>query len=171
MIQVGEHYFELLVNHKEGFNLEQFKNRYSEVLDRYPYIVGDIGFEQLRLRGFVEDNKKNSEVNKRFSTILDYIYESCNFGCAYFVLRRLNASEVTKLKQPETITDVPTETDSDYNEFIQEEVHQTEQQVELITEEPIKVPIQKDEQVDVELLSTDQDDSDVDNKTFKYFLK
>ena len=70
IIQTGRHYFEVIENYREAFNQEMFDHRYSEILDRYPYIVGDIGFEQLRLRGFFEDNKKGSEVNKRFLSLI-----------------------------------------------------------------------------------------------------
>lgn len=103
IININQHYFHIIENHKDAFNQEMFEGRYSEILDRYPYIVGDIGFEQLRLKGFFDDNKKGADISKRFSSIQDYLLEYCNFGCPYFVLKRLTDSEVTKLIQPEAI--------------------------------------------------------------------
>ncbi|MBT2813404.1 DUF1027 domain-containing protein [Staphylococcus coagulans] len=93
MIKVGNHYFELIESYKGGFNEDDFIARYSEILDKYDFIVGDYGYEQLRLKGFYHDSYKKADFNKRFSTIQDYLYEYCNFGCAYFIVRRLSKRE------------------------------------------------------------------------------
>lgn len=97
MIKVDQHYFELIENYLECFNEEQFIARYSDILDKYDYIVGDYGYDQLRLKGFYKDSNKKAEMSKRFSNIQDYIFEYCNFGCPYFVLRHLSKQEVKKL--------------------------------------------------------------------------
>ncbi|HDE0343583.1 YutD family protein [Staphylococcus aureus] len=97
MIKVDQHYFELIENYRECFNEEQFIARYSDILDKYDYIVGDYGYDQLRLKGFYKDSNKKAEMSKRFSNIQDYIFEYCNFGCSYFVLRHLSKQEVKKL--------------------------------------------------------------------------
>ncbi|BBK64382.1 hypothetical protein TMSFP480_08130 [Staphylococcus aureus] len=97
MIKVDQHYFELIENYRECFNEEQFIARYSDILDKYDYIVGDYGYDQLRLKGFYKDSNKKVEMSKRFSNIQDYIFEYCNFGCPYFVLRHLSKQEVKKL--------------------------------------------------------------------------
>ncbi|HDB6623755.1 TPA: YutD family protein [Staphylococcus aureus] len=97
MIKVDQHYFELIENYRECFNEEQFIARYSDILDKYDYIVGDYGYDQLRLKGFYKDSNKKAEMSKRFSNIQDYIFEYCNFGYPYFVLRHLSKQEVKKL--------------------------------------------------------------------------
>lgn len=97
LIKVDQHYFELIENYRECFNEEQFIARYSDILDKYDYIVGDYGYDQLRLKGFYKDSNKKAEMSKRFSNIQDYIFEYCNFGCPYFVLRHLSNQEVKKL--------------------------------------------------------------------------
>ncbi|MFC5987012.1 YutD family protein [Marinicrinis lubricantis] len=89
MIQIGGKTYELVKENRNGWNLEAFKSRYSEVLDRYDYIVGDWGYNQLRLKGFMKENGKH--VNKEQNTIEqveDYLLEYCNFGCAYFILKK-----------------------------------------------------------------------------------
>lgn len=97
LIKVDQHYFELIENYRECFNEKQFIARYSDILDKYDYIVGDYGYDQLRLKGFYKDSNKKAEMSKRFSNIQDYIFEYCNFGCPYFVLRHLSKQEVKKL--------------------------------------------------------------------------
>ena len=96
MVKVGNHYFELLESYQNGFVEEDFVARYSEILDKYDYVVGDYGYEQLRLKGFYKDTHKKADYNKRFSTIQDYLLEYCNFGCAYFIVRRLSKHETEK---------------------------------------------------------------------------
>ena len=50
-IYIHGHEYELLTNHREGWDPEAFKRRFSEILDKYDYIVGDWGYGQLRLKG------------------------------------------------------------------------------------------------------------------------
>ena len=103
MIKIDDKYFELIEDYREAFNEEQFAKRYSEILDKYDYVVGDICYEQLRLKGFYKDANKKVDMSKRFSTIQDYLLEYCNFGCPYFVLRRIPRQELKRLlEQKET---------------------------------------------------------------------
>ena len=99
MIKVGEQHFELIEEYKDGFNEEDFVARYSDILDKYDFIVGDYGYDQLRLKGFYKDTNKKSDISKRFSTIQDYLLEYCNFGCRYFILRKLTKDEVKQYYQ------------------------------------------------------------------------
>ncbi|MFC0332836.1 YutD family protein [Paenibacillus sepulcri] len=80
--------YELIHENKDGWNPEAFRERFSEVLERYDYVIGDWGYNQLRLKGFFRDNHPKATRDSAFSSMLDYINEYCNFGCAYFVLQR-----------------------------------------------------------------------------------
>lgn len=85
---------ELLIveNEKNAFDATVFSQRFSEILLKYDYIVGDWGNEQLRLKGFYKDERDVKKAN-RISRLDDYIKEYCNFGCAYFVLENLAPRE------------------------------------------------------------------------------
>ena len=77
--------FELVENYRDAFDLTAFNQRFSEILTKFDFIVGDWGNDQLRLRGFYQDEKaKESDV--KISRVEDYLLEYCNYGCAYFVL-------------------------------------------------------------------------------------
>lgn len=169
IIQTGQHYFEVIENYREAFNQEMFDHRYSEILDRYPYIVGDIGFEQLRLRGFFEDNKKGSEVNKRFSTIHDYLLEYCNFGCAYFVLRRLNEQEVVQHFGADVVIEA---VESQRDEGSEIELTQQEAQSQVDVEEEEQKTEQKNTDSNEEKTIEKQKELTVnEDKTFKFFQR
>lgn len=53
-LMIGNRQYKLVMDYREGFNPEKLGERYSEVLARYDYIVGDWGYEQLRLKGFLK---------------------------------------------------------------------------------------------------------------------
>lgn len=89
MISVQNQFFELVKEEKDGFNEEAFKERYSEILNKYDFIVGDWGYNQLRLRGFFDDQNQKATYDTKISTLEEYIFEYCNFGCAYFVLKKV----------------------------------------------------------------------------------
>ena len=63
-IQIGEREYRIVKNHRDAFDPERLGERFSEVLARYDYIVGDWGYEQLRLRGFF-DTRSNAFVEEK----------------------------------------------------------------------------------------------------------
>ncbi|MCI3920030.1 YutD family protein [Paenibacillus sp. TRM 82003] len=89
MIWVGGKAYELLQAHKDAWKPDAFKERYSEVLDRYDYIVGDWGYNQLRLKGFFKEGSNRATKDSAIGSLQDYLQEYCNFGCAYFILERV----------------------------------------------------------------------------------
>jgi uncharacterized protein YutD len=82
--------FDLIKNHKEGFDLLKFTERYVDVaFDRYMYLVGDIASGLLRIKGFNSDPKSPNG----YKRIPDYLNESCNMNCPYFILKRLKPQD------------------------------------------------------------------------------
>ncbi|MGT2924578.1 YutD family protein [Streptococcus caviae] len=84
----------ILENVKNAFNAKVFSQRFSEILLKYDYIVGDWGNEQLRLKGFYKEDSKAKNRHPYIGRLDDYLKEYCNFGCAYFVLENPNPKEV-----------------------------------------------------------------------------
>ncbi|TCT19087.1 uncharacterized protein YutD [Melghiribacillus thermohalophilus] len=81
--------YQLMYDYKNGFQEEQVKERFSDILSKYDFIVGDWGYGQLRMRGFYDDQNPKATFDTKISTLEDYLYEYCNFGCAYFVLKKM----------------------------------------------------------------------------------
>lgn len=90
-IQINEQLYHLVIDYREGFDLEAFKNRYQEYFDKFDFIVGDWGFEQLRLRGFYQINQRKVPREQTIDHLDEYLKEYCNFGCKYFVLAKESA--------------------------------------------------------------------------------
>lgn len=90
MVELHGKNYEIVEEIKEGFEEEAFKERYSDILSKYDYIVGDWGYEQLRLKGFYNGQNIKASFDSKITALDDYLYEYCNFGCAYFVLKKMN---------------------------------------------------------------------------------
>ncbi|WP_042222683.1 YutD family protein [Oceanobacillus manasiensis] len=96
MIEINGKQYELIENVKEGFDEKALNERHSDILSKYDYIVGDWGYEQLRLKGFYSDQNHKASVDAKISALDDYLYEYCNFGCAYFVIQKVKGSKGKK---------------------------------------------------------------------------
>lgn len=127
MIKVNSFYFEIIEEYRECFDETLFANRYADILDKYDYIVGDFGYDQLRLKGFYKDSNKKAELSKRFSTIQDYLLEYCNFGCPYFILRKVPESEIkTRIETEDENAEIPFEENKLQDVKIQPTIQDTE---------------------------------------------
>jgi len=89
VITINNRQYELVEEFRNGYNEEAFKDRFSDVLTKYDYIVGDWGYGQLRLKGFFSDKNNKAPYDAKIGTLTEYLYEYCNFGCAYFVLKKV----------------------------------------------------------------------------------
>ncbi|WP_461219633.1 YutD family protein [Lapidilactobacillus salsurivasis] len=94
-LEIGSRRYQLLANYRDGFEPERLGQRFEPILGKYDYIVGDWGFDQLRLRGFYVDENRNANRDQVISSLEDYLIEFCNFGCAFFVIQRVGPSTVT----------------------------------------------------------------------------
>ena len=96
--------YELIYNFKDAFQREAFEEKLVDVLKNKPYIVGDISHDKLRLSGFILTKDGNNP--KNINNLEDYILEYCNFGCPYFVVRRLSPNEfIEEIDDKEDIID------------------------------------------------------------------
>ena len=86
------HQYLLIKDYRAGFDPEQLANRFSSILSKYDYIVGDWGHNQLRLRGFYQSDNPLFDCDHSVTLIQDYLYEECNFGCPYFIIQNLEVA-------------------------------------------------------------------------------
>lgn len=89
MIELHGKNYRIIENVKDGFRPDALKERYSDILKKYDFIVGDWGYDQLRLKGFYHDHHSKAGYDTKISSLDDYLFEYCNFGCAYFVLEKV----------------------------------------------------------------------------------
>ena len=99
--------FTLVENIKDAFDVTVFNQRFSEVLTKFDYVVGDWSNEQLRLRGFYKDDRTEEKIEK-ISRLQDYLLEYCSYSCAYFVLenqepKRASFDKKSRKKEEENL--------------------------------------------------------------------
>ena len=90
IIKVENNEYKLIQNYKDGFDAEMFKERYTSYFENYDYIVGDIAYSKLRLKGF--NKKENKNVNKinNYKNVETYIKNNCAYDCKYFILEKVD---------------------------------------------------------------------------------
>jgi uncharacterized protein YutD len=123
MITIDRWDYEVLYDYREALKEEALQDRYSEILGKYDYILGDWGYGQLRLKGFFDDKNQKATYDTKFSTVQDYLYEYCNFGCAYFILKKFGQAQHVELTidNEETSQEESIQEKSTQEETIQEE--------------------------------------------------
>ena len=93
VITIHNKKYQVMNNYKDAINIEELESKLTDYFDDFDYIVGDIAYNKLRLKGF------NSKTNKNFKPINDvdkvdeYIQKQCDYGCRWFMI-----SEVKDLK-------------------------------------------------------------------------
>ena len=89
-IKVFDKNYKLIENYNDAFNEEEFMNLVTDYFIDFDYIVGDISYSKLRLKGFAKKgNKLHKDINDS-DKIKEYIEENCAYGCKYFVLEKEN---------------------------------------------------------------------------------
>ena len=80
--------YELVVNYKDAFDEEEFLSKCTDYFYDYDYIVGDIAYSKLRLKGFYdESNKKVNKINN-YKNLNEYLNTYCAVDCKYFVVKK-----------------------------------------------------------------------------------
>ena len=86
--EIGE--YELIKNYRDAFNEESFISKCTDYFKDFDYIVGDIAYGKLRLKGFYhQDNKKVKKINN-FLNVEDYLKNNCAADCRHFIVKRSN---------------------------------------------------------------------------------
>lgn len=97
-IKIENQVYEVVVDYREAFQIDAMVERHNSILNKYDYIVGDWGYDQLRLKGFFDDSNNRAPFDKKIDFLEDYLFEFCNFGCAYFVLEKEKSEKSKKAK-------------------------------------------------------------------------
>ncbi len=89
IIEVENNKYKLIKDYKEGFDKELFLEKYTSYFENYDYIVGDIAYSKLRLKGFTKkENKNNNKIND-YGNLDKYLKENCAYDCSYFILEKV----------------------------------------------------------------------------------
>lgn len=92
-IIIEKNSYELIKNYKEAFQEEMFRERYTSYFEPYDYIVGDIAYNKLRLKGFYDEKNKKVKSINNYSNLENYLKENCAIDCKYFILKKVEGKD------------------------------------------------------------------------------
>lgn len=89
-IEVENQQYEVIKDYKEAFDKEEFTSKCTDYFYDYDYIVGDIAYGKLRLKGFYDEkNKKVKKINN-YKDVDKYLITNCAADCRYFIVKKIN---------------------------------------------------------------------------------
>lgn len=83
--------YRVVKTHLCEFDEVAFRQKYTEIFDKYDYLVGDFSGGQLRLKGFYREGRKGIAPENRAEAIPDYLAEYCAYGCPHYVVEKIVA--------------------------------------------------------------------------------
>lgn len=81
--------YELIKNYKEAFNEEEFQSKCTDYFMDYDYIVGDIAYGKLRLKGFYDPKNKKVKSCNNYKDVDDYLKNNCAVDCKHFIVKKI----------------------------------------------------------------------------------
>ena len=87
-IEVNKQKYELIKNYKEAFDKEEFLSKCTDYFYDYDYIVGDIAYGKLRLKGFYDEKSKKVKKINNYKNVDNYLKDYCANECKYFIIKK-----------------------------------------------------------------------------------
>ena len=88
IININNNDYQLIKNYREAFNEEDFLSKCTEYFYDYDYIVGDIAYGKLRLKGFYDNNNKKAKKINNYKFVDNYLKDNCANDCKHFIVKK-----------------------------------------------------------------------------------
>ena len=88
-IEVNNNEYELIKNYKDAFDKEEFLSKCTDYFYDYDYIVGDIAYGKLRLKGFYDEKSKKVKKINNFKNVEEYLINYCANDCKHYILKKI----------------------------------------------------------------------------------
>jgi len=88
-IEINNNKYEIIKNYKDAFNEEEFISKCTDYFYDYDYIVGDIAYGKLRLKGFYDEKSKKVKDINNFKNINKYLEKNCANDCKHYILKKI----------------------------------------------------------------------------------
>lgn len=90
MFNVNDHEYKVIKNYRDAFNESEVIDKITDYYNDYDYIVGDIAYNKLRLKGFYKENNKKVKELNNIKNLDNYLRDFCAPDCKYFVLEKIS---------------------------------------------------------------------------------
>jgi len=92
-IEVNNNKYELITNYKDAFEEEEFLSKCTDYFYDYDYIVGDIAYGKLRLKGFYDEKSKKVKKINNFKDVDNYLKNYCANDCKYYIVKKITSAK------------------------------------------------------------------------------
>lgn len=89
-IKINDVDYNVVKDEDNIIDIEKLSEMITDYFDNYDYILGDVAYSHLRLKGFNEKSNPSYNPINDYNKIDDYIKNKCAFGCKYFIIERVN---------------------------------------------------------------------------------
>lgn len=87
-IEINNNKYNLIKNYKDAFEEETVLSMFTDYFYDYDYVVGDIAYGKLRLKGFYDENNKKVKAINNYKFLDKYLKNNCAVDCKYFILQK-----------------------------------------------------------------------------------
>ena len=88
-IEVENNKYEIIKDYKNAFDLDEFISHYTDFFEDYDYLLGDIAYSKLRLKGFYDEKNKKAKPINNYKNVNKYLEENCSVECKYYILKKI----------------------------------------------------------------------------------
>ena len=88
-IEINNNIYELIKNYRDAFNEEELLSKFTDYFYDYDYVVGDIAYSKLRLKGFYDSKNKKAKKINDYKYIDKYLKEMCANDCRHFIVKKI----------------------------------------------------------------------------------
>ncbi|MEE3343818.1 MAG: YutD-like domain-containing protein [Bacilli bacterium] len=82
--------YELIKNYRDAYDRQELEDKFTDYFYDYDYVVGDIAYNKLRLKGFYDEgNKKKKRINN-YKYVDDYLKKNCANDCKHFIIKKVS---------------------------------------------------------------------------------
>jgi len=89
IIEINNKKYQVMTNYRDAINIEELETKITDYFDNFDYIVGDISYGKLRLKGFNSKTNKNFKDYNDVDRVNDYIKNNCAYGCKWFMISEI----------------------------------------------------------------------------------
>ena len=87
-IKINNIEYNVVKDENNIIDVDALNEMITDYFEPYDYIVGDIAYSHLRLKGFnKKDNPQFKPLND-YSKVDEYIKNKCAYGCKYFIIEK-----------------------------------------------------------------------------------
>lgn len=90
IITLNECDYEIIKNYRDALNKEELESKFTDYFYGYDYVVGDIAYNKLRLKGFYDSKNKKAKKLNDYKFVDDYLKKNCANDCRHFIIKKLD---------------------------------------------------------------------------------